>query len=114
MKRFCVVLILASFSRLAAQSPNPFLGRWDLTVTTPSAKYPGWMEIVERDGKLEGRFQPRAGSVRPITSLAMEGSHMNVTLSGGSGQRPAVTWEVSASDHKLAGVQKRGDTVAAQ
>ena len=30
---------------------NPFLGRWDLTITPQSGTaYPGWMEITEKDG----------------------------------------------------------------
>jgi hypothetical protein len=113
MKLLCCILILASVFLLPARSKgtNPFLGRWDLNVTTPDASYPGWMEIVEKDGKLEGRFQPRGGSVRPASSVAVEGSRLTLTLSPAVGKRPAVVWEVTAKDHQIAGVQKRGDTV---
>src|ERR1700730_9361376 len=116
MKRFCTVLILASFFLLAAESKkgaNPFLGRWDLTITTPAATYPGWLEIVERGGKLEGRSQPRGGSVRPVSAVAIEGSHMTLALSPG-GKQPGVTWEVTANNNQITGVQKRGDTVLGQ
>ena len=69
------------------------------------------MEIVEKDGKLEGRFQPRGGSVRPASSVALERSRLTLTLSPAGGKRPAVVWEVTVRDNQIAGVQKRGDTV---
>jgi hypothetical protein len=105
MKPFCCVLIvgLIFLSPVQSKDDNPFLGRWDLTVTAPSATYPGWMEIVEKDGKLEGRYQPRGGSVRPVSSVAVEGSRLTMTIS------PTVVWEATAKDHQIAGVQKRAD-----
>jgi 3-keto-disaccharide hydrolase len=111
MMRLCCLLILASVS---LRANSPFTGRWDLTVTTPTAAYPGWMEIVEKDGKLEGRMQPRAGSVRPLSSVTLEGSRLTLTLSPPSGKQPAATWVVTAKDNQLMGVQKRGDTVLGQ
>src|ERR1700730_3377634 len=101
MKPLCCALIVASI--LLSKGDNPFLGRWDLTVTTPSATYPGWLEVVEKDGKLQGRYQPRSGSVRPVSSVAVEGSRLTLTLS------PTVVWEVTAKDHRIVGVQKRAD-----
>ena len=109
MKPLCWVFILASMFLPSAQSKtNPFVGRWDLTVTTPAATYPGWMEIVEKDGKLEGRYQPRGGSVRPASSVTVEGSRLTLTLA------TAVVWEATAKDNQIAGVQKRGDSVLGQ
>jgi hypothetical protein len=111
MKPLCCALIVASILLLPAQSKkadNPFLGRWDLTVTTPSATYPGWMEIVEKDGKLQGRYQPRGGSVRPASSVTVEGSRLTLTIS------PAVVWELTTKDHQIVGVQKRADKELAQ
>ncbi len=98
----------------AQSKTNPFIGRWDLTVTTPGATYPGWMEIVEKDGKLEGRYQPRGGSVRPASSVTVEGSRLTLTITTAAGQRPAVVWEGTAKDNQIAGVQKRGDSVLGQ
>jgi hypothetical protein len=117
MKPLCCVVILASIFLPSAQSEkgnNPFLGRWDLTVTTPAATYPGWMEIAEKDGKLDGRYQPRGGSVRPVSGVTVDGSRLTLTLTPAAGQRPAVVWEVTAMDNQIAGIQKRGDTVQGQ
>ena len=98
----------------AQSKTNPFIGRWDLTVTTPAATYPGWLEIVEKDGKLEGRYQPRGGSVRPVSGVTVEGSRLTLTITAAAGQRPAVVWEATAKDNQIAGVQKRGDSVLGQ
>jgi hypothetical protein len=72
------------------------------------------MEIVEKDGKLEGRYQPRGGSVRPASGVTVEGSRLTLTISTAAGQRPAVVWEATAKDNQIAGVQKRGDSVLGQ
>lgn len=117
MKPLCCILILSSIFLPPAQSKkgsNPFIGRWDLTVTTAAATYPGWMEILEKDGKLESRYQPRGGSVRPVSSVTVDGSRLTLTLTPAAGQRPAVLWEVTANDHQIVGVQKRADKVIAK
>ena len=61
MTKFAFALLLAL--PLAAQDAKPFLGRWDITVTpTTGAPFPQWLEVEEKDGKIEGRFQPRGGA----------------------------------------------------
>ena len=103
-----ILTVLASVSAPASKAANPFLGRWDLTVNAPGSTYPGWMEIDEKDGKLSARIQPRAGSVRPVSGVTVEGSRITLTLS------PAVTWELSLQGDQIAGVQKRGGTELAR
>jgi hypothetical protein len=34
-----------------ATTSNPLLGRWDLTLTSPTGELPSWIEISEKDGK---------------------------------------------------------------
>ena len=38
-------------SMAQATTGNPLLGRWDLTLTTPTGEVPSWIEISEKDGK---------------------------------------------------------------
>jgi len=99
---------------LAKKGDNPFAGRWDITVTTPAATYPDWLEVVEKDGNWQARYQPRGGSVRPIASVQMVGEHLILTLTAAAGKRPAVTWDVTVKGDQLTGVQKRGDEVMSQ
>ena len=111
MKRRCGLLAVAVLLIGAAspQTRNPFLGRWDLVVSSPGGTANQWMEIVERDGKLDGRIQPGGGAVRPIAGAAMEGSHLVVTVSAATGRAPAVLWDLTTNGIKVEGVQKRGN-----
>jgi hypothetical protein len=96
---------------LFAQSAQPFLGRWDFTVTPPDGKpYPQWLELTGNAGKLEGRIQPRGGAWHPVTSARLEGDKL-VVLVGDASPGSQVTWELtSESSDKLIGVEKRGDS----
>ncbi len=108
MKSLFAALTLAA-ALLAQPAKNPFLGRWDLTVTSPRGTANQWMEIVEKDGKLDGRIQPGGGAVRPIVAAKMDGSHLIVTVTA-AGKGPETAWDLTAEGDKISGVQKRGDT----
>jgi Domain of Unknown Function (DUF1080) len=116
MKQLCLTLILATLVLIPAQSQNrknPFAGRWDMTVTTSSDKFPGWMELEEKDGNPEARVQPRTGNVHPAP-VKMDGARLIVTVSPANANGPQVIWELTAKSGKLSGVQKRGDAVEGQ
>jgi hypothetical protein len=70
-----IVLACACAATLGAQG-NPFLGRWDITATTPKATYPYWLEVKEENGQLAGWFQDRWGSVRKLPEIAREGNEL--------------------------------------
>lgn len=97
-----------------ANAASPFAGRWDITVTTPKATYPDWMEFVEDNGAPQIRVQPRAGSVHPVTDVHAEGSHLTFLVSKASARRPEVTWELTAVGNRIKGVEKHGGTLAGQ
>ena len=128
MKKLCVALLLLTAALIPAlpqRGNNPFLGRWDLTVTSSGSTYPGWMEMTEKDGDLQARVQPREGGVLPAP-VKRDGSHVVVTVEAAVPARPAtdtrpaaparpsLTWELDAKGGKLIGVQKLGDTVQGQ
>lgn len=46
--------VVASSSE--SDSIRPYLGRWDLTVSTPTGERPSWIELTERQGEVEGRM----------------------------------------------------------
>jgi len=92
-----------------AQDAKPYLGRWDITVTPAQGNpYPQWMELTQKDGKIEGRFQPRGGAWQPIVGAAVENGHLIVNLTA-AGRGPATSWDFTGSGNSLSGVQKRGD-----
>ena len=111
------IAALLLLAPLAAQnSGNPFLGRWDMTITAADATYPGWLEITEQNGKFAARVQPRTGSVHPATdvalSAAMSGPNvsngLSLTVSKATPQQPALTWNLTLQGDKLTGAQSRG------
>lgn len=106
MKLLACILTLAGAA--CAQSANPFLGRWDLTVTGPRGVANQWMEVVEKDGKLTGRIQPGGGAVRPMVAAHIEGQHLLITVSA-AGRGPEVDWDLTVDGSKISGTQKRGD-----
>ncbi|HOL73002.1 MAG TPA: DUF1080 domain-containing protein [Bryobacteraceae bacterium] len=123
MKHFCLTLTIAAVGlTLSCSKPagNPFLGRWDMTVTTPQEQYPSWMEVTEADGKLEARVQQRTGNVNPAVAVERDGNKLIVTVSAAvparpatedrpaMPERPALIWELTEEGGRLKGTQTRG------
>src|SRR5579872_3265491 len=102
MKKFVIFLIAAAVGvpAFAQNSSKPFLGRWDFTVSNVTRTWPQWMELIEKDGKLEGRIQPQGGAVRPIVAAKIEGGHLLITVSAaaqrGGREIPEITWDLTA------------------
>ncbi len=92
------------------EKPEVFLGRWDMTVTPANdTPYPQWMELIEKDGKIEGRVQPRGGGWRPIQGVKFEAGKMVVELSTPRG--PATAWILtSEGPDRITGIERRGDS----
>jgi hypothetical protein len=124
MKRLTSLLIIAAaalFPAVAQNSQNPFLGRWDMTVTAGNTRYPSWLEVTEKSGNIEARVQQSTGNVAPVAAVKIEGPRLIVTVTAAAPARPAVdnrpafpgrsetVWELTAKGDKLTGVQKSGD-----
>ena len=89
---------------VVAQDAKAFLGRWDMTVTPATGNpYPQWMELLEKDGKIEGRVQPRGGGWRPILGAKVESGKIVVSLAA------ALTWELTGGADQITGIEKRGN-----
>jgi hypothetical protein len=68
------------------------------------------MEIVEKDGKLDGRIQPRGGAVRPIVAIEPAGdARLLVTVQAATDRAAKLTWELTVLGDTLAGKQTQGD-----
>ncbi len=113
MKRLCSLLAVATALAIPAlaQNQNPFAGRWDLTLIGPNGSWPQWMEVINQDGKVSGRIQPRGGAVRPMVAAKMESGHLLITVQA-AGRGPEVSWDLTVSGDQLAGVQKQGENEA--
>jgi hypothetical protein len=99
---------------MTAQAGNPFVGRWDITVTAGSQTYPDWMEVMEKDGATQARVQPRTGSVHPVKVIALEGTRLTLQISAANTKNPGTTWELTWAAGKISGTEKRGAEARAQ
>jgi hypothetical protein len=59
-------------------SDQSFLGRWDLTLKTPSREYPSWLEITLESGQLKALLVSRWGHARPLPKIEI--SHGQITF----------------------------------
>ena len=109
MKSFCfIVLLIGALALPSFGQDKAFLGRWDLTLTNARGSWPQWMELTAKDGKLDGRIQPRGGAVRPIVAAKIDGGHLLITVQA-AGRGPEISWDLTVEGNKLTGVQKQGE-----
>ncbi|MHC4640343.1 MAG: family 16 glycoside hydrolase [Planctomycetota bacterium] len=73
-----VILISLSIfvSVRAAESPNPYIGRWALTIPGGGA---GWLSIEQKDGYLDGSILWGGGSVVPLAHVYVHENSLYVT-----------------------------------
>ena len=109
--RRVLLIALGAVTLVAAQDTKTYLGRWDVTVTpTTGNPHPQWMELLEKEGKIEGRVQPRGGAWRPIVGATVDSGKLIVAVSAANARGPAIRWELTSSGKdKLTGLEKRGD-----
>lgn len=87
-----IALILVALVSGAATSPSVqtrastardvrLIGRWDITVTTPTGSAPSWLEI-DSSGReaLVGRIVGIVGSARPISEIITEGDSLRFAV----------------------------------
>jgi hypothetical protein len=87
MNRFIALIVAALTTGGAAEfSVRPeasaardvrLIGRWDVTITTPTGSAPSWLEI-DSSGReaLVGRITGIVGSARPITEIIVQGDSL--------------------------------------
>jgi hypothetical protein len=71
-------ILAAAYSGFAADSDNPFLGRWALTTPSGAA---GWLGITQEKGYLDGSILWESGSVEPVSAVFLneDGDQLYVT-----------------------------------
>ena len=81
----CTVLLLSSgFLPAAATAPNPFVGRWALTLPGGAA---GWLGVSAEGGELKASILWGTGSVLPVTHAKIEGQSLLLTRESESQQK---------------------------
>jgi hypothetical protein len=75
-KRIMPILLMLLLVPAAFAKGNPFVGKWDITATTPSGKQIFWLEVTEENGQLAGTFLYRSGSVYKLSEIAVENGEL--------------------------------------
>jgi hypothetical protein len=77
-RMFIAVVAMATFSLWyaaargsASSSLQPFLGRWDVTIATPSGEAPSWLDLYQQGGALKLTMTGRWGNARPIPQVSV-------------------------------------------
>ena len=91
MNRFVALIVVALTSGAATTrsvQPGPssprdvrLVGRWDITITTPTGTAPSWIEI-DSSGReaLVGHIVGIVGNVRPISEIIVEGDSLRFAV----------------------------------
>jgi hypothetical protein len=66
-------------------SIRPYLGRWDLTVKTPTQERPSWIEFSERDGQVNGLMVGFWGHATPTGTVQLKGGEIEFTAPADAG-----------------------------
>ena len=104
-----LVLLSCLLTPAAFPQTSPFVGRWDFNVTTPHGMGANWLGITQKGDGLDIWFQPTGGHVYQVPDYTVKGSHLTLTVSKPSNNRPGMTWELEARGGKLTGTQKVGE-----
>jgi hypothetical protein len=88
----------------AAESKNPFLGRWDLTLKAPDREYPSWLELSEEAGQLKAQMVGRWGNARPLPRAEVRNGHLTfVSPKDEEGAQADMVFEGSLNGRTLSG-----------
>jgi len=84
--------------------PQAFLGRWDLTLKTPTREAPSWLEITEDNGQFRARMVSRWGHARPLPKIEISNDHiLFVSPKEEEDRKDDMVFEGKLTGEKLAG-----------
>jgi hypothetical protein len=100
-----LLIVAIPISTLNAQSPiGPFLGRWDLTLKTPTQELPSWIEISEQQGQPRILMVGISDHATPLPKVELkEGEIQFLSPKGAEGFGEDVTFKGKLVDGQLVG-----------
>jgi hypothetical protein len=95
---FAIIVLASTVGSLSAHADNPYVGNWALTI--PSGG-PGWLGVEEKDGQLQANILWGGGSVKPVTSVKVDGDRLVLTRvqvqRGGADKGKKITETITAT-----------------
>jgi beta-glucosidase len=77
-----LVAVCLGASAVVADSAGQYLGRWDLTLHTPTRDYSSWLDIQQIDGQPRIRMVGRWGHARGLPQAAIANGRIRFTSPG--------------------------------
>jgi hypothetical protein len=111
-----LTIVVACAAGVARAQTTPFLGKWDITATTATDRYPMWLEVKMEGGQLSGMFQGRSSAVFKLPEIALDGQDL-VFSSGapkpepGKPPAPKPVYRATVVNGRLVGTLTRGSDV---
>ena len=91
----------ATFSETG--SIKPYLGRWDLTVTTPTEERPSWIDLSEGHGQVEGLMVGFWGHATPTGTVQLKNGEIEFTAPTDEGFDEGTIFKGKLAGGQLAG-----------
>lgn len=112
-----IFLVFVHMDFAAENSPDAtgqsFLGRWDLTLTTPGREYPSWLEVTQEGGQFKARMVSRWGHARPLPKVEVSGDHITfVSPKEEEDRKDDMVFQGKLSGDKLTGTTTGPDGTA--
>ena len=95
-------LLVLTCVMTAFTEDDAFLGKWDITATTPSGPHAYWLELKQENGALTGYFLNRGGSVLKLPQVAIDNGELTFSPISAP-NRPKPVFKAKVSGHKLLG-----------
>jgi hypothetical protein len=70
------IVVASILDGVSADADDSYIGHWALTLPAGNA---GWLGVEEADGELQASILWGGGSVRPVTSVEVEGDRLVIT-----------------------------------
>lgn len=108
MASFCVCFAVGastpSHEPDSTSAVQPFLGRWDLTITTPTGTAPSWLKLYEERGALKATLTGRWGNARPLPRVSISGDALTfVDPKEEEGTKSDIIFHATLKNSELAG-----------
>jgi hypothetical protein len=87
----------------ASRSITTYPGRWDLTIETPTRQRPSWLELTEREGRLEGLMVGFGGHAIAVGEIQIKDGGIEFSPPGDEGFPEGTRFKGRLADGELVG-----------
>lgn len=110
---FCYAVGAGAQDSGSSATVRPFLGRWDMTMRTPSGEAPSWLYLYEESGALKATMTGRWGNARAIPRVSVSSDTLTfVDPKEEEGTKSDIVFQAKLKGGRLVGSTSGGDGAA--